>query len=76
MLTADCDLTKSFVGLPLETTEEEFLEMMSKFGIIMQDPDTSKPKKIPVILKVMSVVVRATCLKARSNENESRLELD
>ncbi|KAJ7388733.1 HIV Tat-specific factor 1 [Desmophyllum pertusum] len=31
-------------GLPLEITEEEFLEMMSKFGIIMQDPDTNKPK--------------------------------
>ncbi|XP_078374970.1 17S U2 SnRNP complex component HTATSF1-like isoform X2 [Oculina patagonica] len=31
-------------GLPLNTTEEEFTEMMSKYGIIMQDPDTNKPK--------------------------------
>lgn len=29
-------------GLPLDTTDEEFIEMMSKYGIIMQDPDTSK----------------------------------
>ena len=28
------------IGLPLDTTEEEFIEMMSKYGIIMQDPDT------------------------------------
>ncbi len=42
-----CDLVKSFVtGLPLDTTEEEFTEMMSKYGIIMQDPDTSKHEKI------------------------------
>lgn len=31
-------------GLPLDTTDEEFIEMMSKYGIIMQDPDTGKPK--------------------------------
>lgn len=31
-------------GLPLDTTDEEFIEMMSKYGIIMQDPDTNKPK--------------------------------
>jgi len=31
-------------GLPLDTSEEEFIEMMSKYGIIMQDPDTNKPK--------------------------------
>ena len=29
-------------GLPLDMKEEEFIEMMSKYGIIMQDPDTSK----------------------------------
>lgn len=28
------------IGLPLDTTDEEFIEMMSKYGIIMQDPDT------------------------------------
>ena len=34
---------RSFIiGLPLDTSEEEFIEMMSKYGIIMQDPDTSK----------------------------------
>ncbi|XP_015759958.1 PREDICTED: HIV Tat-specific factor 1 homolog [Acropora digitifera] len=27
-------------GLPLDMTDEEFIEMMSKYGIIMQDPDT------------------------------------
>lgn len=31
-------------GLPQDTTEEEFIEMMSKYGIIMQDPETNKPK--------------------------------
>lgn len=31
-------------GLPLNTSEDEFIEMMSKYGIIMQDPDTNKPK--------------------------------
>jgi len=31
-------------GLPLDMKEEEFIEMMSKYGIIMQDPDTNKPK--------------------------------
>ncbi|XP_068757063.1 17S U2 SnRNP complex component HTATSF1-like [Montipora capricornis] len=31
-------------GLPLDTTDEEFIELMSKYGIIMQDPDTGKPK--------------------------------
>lgn len=42
-----CDLMRSFItGLPLDTNEEEFIEMMSKYGIIMQDPDTSKDKKI------------------------------
>lgn len=30
------------LGLPQDTTEEEFIEMMSKYGIIMQDPETSK----------------------------------
>ena len=29
------------LGLPQDTTEEEFIEMMSKYGIIMQDPETS-----------------------------------
>lgn len=29
-------------GLPLDITEEEFVELMSKYGIIMQDPDTSR----------------------------------
>lgn len=29
-------------GLPLDITDEEFTDMMSKYGIIMQDPDTSK----------------------------------
>lgn len=29
-------------GLPLDITEEEFIELMSKYGIIMQDPDTSR----------------------------------
>ena len=42
-----CVLMKFFVtGLPLDTTEEEFMELMSKYGIIMQDPDTSKQKKM------------------------------
>lgn len=31
-------------GLPLDITEEKFVELMSKYGIIMQDPDTNKPK--------------------------------
>ncbi|XP_075244825.1 uncharacterized protein LOC142339053 [Convolutriloba macropyga] len=31
-------------GLPLDTTSEEFEELMSKYGIIMTDPDTGKPK--------------------------------
>ena len=31
----------NLAGLPLDTTDEEFVEMMSKYGIIMQDPDTS-----------------------------------
>lgn len=31
-------------GLPLDTTEEEFVEMMSKYGIIMEDPETEKMK--------------------------------
>ena len=39
------DLIRSFIiGLPLDTSEDEFIEMMSKYGIIMQDPDTSKEK--------------------------------
>lgn len=39
------DLIRSFIiGLPLNTSEDEFIEMMSKYGIIMQDPDTSKEK--------------------------------
>lgn len=29
------------IGLPEETTEEEFIELMSKYGIIMEDNDTS-----------------------------------
>ena len=42
-----CDHMRSFViGLPLDTSEEEFTEMMSKYGIIMQDPDTSKEKTL------------------------------
>ena len=28
-------------GLPDDTTEEEFIELMSKYGIIMEDNDTS-----------------------------------
>ncbi|XP_048578231.1 HIV Tat-specific factor 1 homolog [Nematostella vectensis] len=31
-------------GLPLDITDEEFVELMSKYGIIMEDPDTQKPK--------------------------------
>jgi HIV Tat-specific factor 1 len=31
-------------GLPLDTTDEEFEDMMSKYGIIMKDPLTSKLK--------------------------------
>ncbi|XP_046849206.1 HIV Tat-specific factor 1 homolog isoform X2 [Xenia sp. Carnegie-2017] len=31
-------------GLHEDTTEEEFVELMSKFGIIMEDSDTRKPK--------------------------------
>ncbi|EDO33511.1 predicted protein [Nematostella vectensis] len=27
-------------GLPLDITDEEFVELMSKYGIIMEDPDT------------------------------------
>ena len=42
-----CELIRSFViGLPLDTSDEEFIEMMSKYGIIMQDPDTSMDKLI------------------------------
>ena len=37
------------VGLPLDTTEEEFIQLMSKYGIIMQDPDTSKLKIVIVM---------------------------
>lgn len=39
------DIIRSFItGLPLDTSDDEFIEMMSKYGIIMQDPDTSKEK--------------------------------
>ncbi|XP_074662429.1 17S U2 SnRNP complex component HTATSF1-like [Tubulanus polymorphus] len=31
-------------GLPSNTTEESFLELMSKYGMIMHDPFTRKPK--------------------------------
>eukprot|EP00794_Sanderia_malayensis_P000200 gene200-814_t len=31
-------------GLPSDITEEEFVELMSKYGIIMQDADTQKMK--------------------------------
>ena len=31
-------------GLPDDITEEEFEEMMKKFGLIMHDPFTRKPK--------------------------------
>lgn len=31
-------------GLPMDTTEEEFVELMSKCGLIMKDPDTMKYK--------------------------------
>lgn len=30
------------LGLPADITEEEFIELMGKCGIIMQDDDTSK----------------------------------
>ena len=31
-------------GLPLDITEEEYEEMMKKYGLIMFDPFTRKPK--------------------------------
>ena len=35
-------LFPAITGLPLNITDEEFTDMMSKYGIIMQDPDASK----------------------------------
>ncbi|EDV24533.1 HIV Tat-specific factor 1-like protein [Trichoplax sp. H2] len=44
----DVDETKNtnvyVSGLPMDTTEEEFVELMSKCGIIMQDDDTKEFK--------------------------------
>merc|ERR1711973_554521 len=31
-------------GLPPDITEEEFFTLMSKYGIIMEEPETKKPK--------------------------------
>lgn len=37
--------TKVYISnLPLDLTEEEFTEMMQRYGIIMKDPDTNKLK--------------------------------
>ncbi|KAI6190000.1 HIV TAT specific factor 1 [Aphelenchoides bicaudatus] len=37
--------TKVYVsGLPKTITEEEYIELMSKYGVIMNDPRTNKPK--------------------------------
>jgi HIV Tat-specific factor 1 len=37
--------TKVYVtNLPLDTTEEEFSELMSKYGLVMKDPQTNKLK--------------------------------
>lgn len=33
-----------YLGLPPDITKEEFVEVMSKCGIIMRDPQTEEPK--------------------------------
>ena len=43
-------LTYSIPGLPLDITEEEFITLMSKYGIIMEDLETSKLRHFETIL--------------------------
>ena len=42
---SDKDNTNVYVsGLPSDITPPEFIEMMAKYGLIMNDPRTKKPK--------------------------------
>ena len=40
-------------GLPLDITVEEFVELMSKCGIVMEDDDGIKTKPLCLVVKVV-----------------------
>lgn len=60
------------IGLPLDTTDQEFIEMMSKYGIIMQDPDTGL---VPFIFFTVLNKIAVSCHVNDASQSEIQVKI-